>query len=143
MSMNMQKHFTQQRRSGNGYTMILAVVITTVVGAGIATTVLLSGLGISRSGLVTQQSMQARSLANACAEEALQKLRESLYYNGDETLTFSAGSCQILPISGTGNTQRTVKTTGSVGSVVRKVRIVIAQVHPTISLSSWLEVGDF
>ncbi|HLD20242.1 MAG TPA: hypothetical protein VJB93_03295 [Patescibacteria group bacterium] len=141
--MNTQKHFTRQQGSDNGYTMLLAVLITTAVGAGIAGTVLLSGLGTSRSGLVTQQSMQARSLGNACAEEALQKLRESLYYSGDEILTFSAGSCQILPISGTGNTNRTVETTGSVGTVIRKVRIVIAQVHPTISLSSWLEVGDF
>lgn len=123
--------------------MILAVLITTTVGASIASAVLLSGIGTTRSGVITQQSVQARSLANACAEEALQKLRESVYYTGDEMLAFSFGSCQILPISGVGNTNRTVETTGSVGTVVRKVRIVIAQVHPAILLSSWLEVADF
>jgi hypothetical protein len=127
----------------NGFVMLVSMLIVGAIGLGIGVTLLLLGLGTSRSSFTLVQSMQARSLANACAEESLEKLRESVYYTGNETKVFSTGTCQVQPITGTGNSNRTLETTGTVGPVVRKVKVVIQRVHPAPIITSWLEVPDF
>lgn len=119
--------------------MLLSVLVFGAVGLSVIISGLLLGVDASRSSLTLQQSIQARALANACAEEALQTLRESVYYTGNETLTFSTGTCEIQTISGTGNINRTVITTGNVGNVERTVQVEISTVHPTISITSWQE----
>jgi hypothetical protein len=81
--------------------------------------------------------------ADSCAEEALEKLREGVYYTGGETLTFSEGNCQIQTISGTGNFNRTVQTTGTVGTIIRKVEVIVSTVHPAITITSWKDVPSF
>lgn len=131
------------KKNQSGYIVLITVLVIGAIGVAIAVSVLLLGLGSSRSGFAMQQSSQAKSLVNACAEEALQKLRESVYYTGNESLTYSSGSCQIQTISGSGNSNRTIQTVGTVGTIQRKVKVVVGSVHPTIAITSWQEVADF
>lgn len=119
--------------------MLLSVLIFGVVGIAVVIAGLLLGVGYSRTSLALQQSIQAKALANACAEEALQTLRESVYYTGNETLTFNTGTCEIQTIGGNGNVNRTVTTVGTIGTIQRTVQVEIAAIHPTISITSWQE----
>lgn len=126
-----------------GYVALLSTLFLVAIGGVVAGSVILLGLGFSKTSFALDQSTQAKALANACAEEALEKLRESVYYTGSESLTFSDTSCQIQVISGVGNSSRTIQTIGTVGTHQRKVKVVVTTVHPTIVISSWQEVADF
>lgn len=111
------------------------------VGVAIATSLLLLGIGSSRTAFVHEQSEQARALANACAEEGLEQIRSSTLYTGTGTLTLGQGTCSYTVIN-TGGTTRTVTSSGTVGTVVRKISILVTTLNPTITLSSWQEVAN-
>ena len=127
----------------SGFIALLAVLFLAAIGTGAGISLLILGLTSSQSSFSFESSFRARMLANACAEEALERLRESIYYTGNEVINFSLGSCQIMTISGTGNLNRTVQTTGSFGTVVRKVKVITTRIHPQILVTSWQEVADF
>lgn len=131
--------------ASKGFVTLLSVVVLGAIGLSITTSLLLFGAGSSHTSIVRMRSLQAKVFANACAEEALQKLRESVYYQGNETLIFSGGSCDIqsIPIGGIGNNGRTVQVIGKAGSVERRVRVIISTVHPTVLIASWQEIGTF
>lgn len=123
-----------------GYITLLSTLFLVAIGGVVAGSIILLGLGSSKTSLALQQSNQAKALANACMEEALQKLRESIYYSGNQTIAFTSGSCQIQTITGTGNSNRTIQTTGTLDTIQRKVTVVVTTIHPAISISSWQEV---
>ena len=127
----------------SGFITLVSVLVVGAVGLSIAVSLLLLGLGSSRTSFALQESNEAKALANACAEEALQKLRESVYYAGNETKTFTLGSCQIQAVSGTGNLSRTLQTVGIVRQTQRKVKVIVSRVHPIPGITSWQEVADF
>lgn len=127
----------------SGYITLLSTLFLVVIGGTVASSLILLGLGFSRTSFVLNQSNQVKALANACMEEALQRLRESVYYTGNQTFVFTYGSCQIQTIIGVGNFNRTVQTTATSGSIQRKTKVVVTTIHPTIIISSWQEVGDF
>ena len=143
--MRSPKHSLAPRVSAesSGYAVLISVLLITAVGGAIAVSLLLIGVGSSRTSFAFQQSIQARGLADACAEEALQRLRESVWYGGGETLVLNTGICEIQAIAGTGNANRTIQTTGSVGTIKRKVKVVITTIHPAPVVSSWQEVASF
>lgn len=113
------------------------------IGISIAVSGMLLGVGFSRNALVIEQSNQAKALANACSEKALESLRENVNYAGNETVNLGQGSCQIFAVLGSGNTNRTVEASGTVNSITRKVQVDIAVVSPQIQLTDWQEVVDF
>lgn len=126
--------------NSQGFIALISILVISAIGGTIAVGLILLGVNSTRTSLVYTQSAQARALANACAEEALMKLRESIYYSGNETLTLTTGNCQIQAISGSGNTSRTINTSATVSNAIRKVQVVVATINPTISITSWQEV---
>lgn len=145
MSTPMQKRLQPRQAFAreHGFITLVAVLVFAAVGLAIGTSLLLSGVDASRTNAILWQSLRAREFATYCAEEALEKLKENIYYSGDETLLLSGGSCEIKPISGNGNTSRTIEVVGVVGDVVRKIAIRVETIHPSTTLSSWKEVADF
>lgn len=88
----------------------------------------------------------AQNVANGCAETALRKLRDTPTYSGNETITFPAGeSCKILPILGTGTTNRVIQAQGfSVGAfATKRTQVRVATVAAHMIITSWEEVADF
>jgi hypothetical protein len=131
---------TYNRGGSDGYIALLSVIIVGAAGMAIGLALLLSGTNSQRSSLVTQQSIQARQLAHGCAEEALQKIHESIGFTGTNSLTLGAGSCNYT-ITSTGATTRTITTNGMVGGVVRKVAVYATINSSSISITSWQEVS--
>lgn len=129
--------------NNNGFIALISILAISAIGGTIALGLILLGINSTRTSLIYTQSAQARALANACAEEALMRLRESIYYSGNETLVLTSGSCQIQTVSGSGNINRTINTTATVYNTTRKVQVVVATVNPAISLTSWQELADF
>jgi len=115
-----------------------------VVGAvSLAISVLLLEIGLTSSltSASVQWSVEARGYADACAEAALEMIRVDPTYIGTGSLTFNTNKSCSYTISGT-SPNKTVNTTGTNVTVIRKVRLTTDQVYPTIRIVSWAEVAD-
>ena len=123
-----------------GFITLVSVLVASAVGLSIALSLLLLGLGSSRTGFALNQSANARALANACAEESLRGVKNSLLKAGTSTLTLPDGTC-VYAITNTGEQNRTITASGMVGAVIRKVNISISQITPFIVVTSWQEGG--
>ena len=120
----------------------MSVIILSSIGIAIGTAILLIGLGSSKSRLALEHSNQAKGLVNACAEEALNKIRASINFSGSGSLILGQGSCNYEVIN-LGGQNREVRSSANISGVVRKVKILINQINPKINATSWQEVADF
>lgn len=125
--------------SQHGYVALISVLIMSAVAIAIGTTLLISGTDGQRSTLILQQSMQARNLANACVEEALQQMHDSTTFTGTNNLSIGQGTCTYT-VTNTGGSNRTIDTIGTVGNVVRKNQVYVTIGASSISVTSWQEV---
>lgn len=126
----------------SGYITLLSVLIASAVITAIAITLLLSGVNASRQTQTLETSRRANSFAKACAEEALEQVRDSSSFSGSGGLTFGGGTCSYSVVN-TGGDSRLVQTTGISASVVRRIKITIDAINPRINVASWQEVTDF
>ncbi len=129
-------------RYARGYVTLVSVLILGAVGVAIAVALLTLGLGASRTAFVAEQSASARALADSCVEEALEQIEQSNTYTGTASLTLGQGSCTYT-VTSQGNQDRTLTASGTVGTVVRKVKVVISKITPSFTFSTWQEVADF
>ncbi len=145
MSMITIKHSMEQRPCDNyqkGFIALITVLVIGAVGVAITVSLLLLGLGSSRTSFSLEQSNQAKALANACAEEALQQIRDSIPFEGSGGLTSGQGSCSYTVTKLTGQ-NRTITASGTVGTIIRKVSIALDKIVPDINITSWQEVTDY
>jgi len=128
------------QRGQSGYIALLAVLIMGAASLATALALLMTGTDSQRSTLITQQSVQSRSLATACAEEALQQMHDNTAFTGTNTLTLGQGGCSYT-VTNLGGSSRTVVATGTVGNVVRKLTISATIGASSISITSWQETS--
>jgi len=125
-----------------GYITLVSVLVVSAVGVAIAVSLILLGLGSSRTSFANEQSNQAKGLANSCVEEALQQIRDSTPFTGAGNLTLGQGTCTYI-VTSQGGQNRTIISSGTVGTIIRKVKIIIDKINPTIQVVSWQQVADF
>lgn len=125
-----------------GYVTLLSVLIVGSIGAALAVSLILLGLGSSRTSFALHESTLAKALSDACAEEALEKIRDVPSFSGNGVLNFGQGICNFT-VQSTGGENRTVSVSSTVGSVVRKVKITLDKITPQINIVSWQEIADF
>ncbi len=144
MNISIKKHFMEAPQYANhtGYIALMTVLAAGLVAASITVSLLLLGVSQTKTAIISDQSERAKSLANACAEEALQQIRDQTSYTGADTLTFGADSCTYT-IADLGGENRQISAAGNVSTTVRKVSITISAISPLITISSWQEVADF
>lgn len=128
-------------RTTRGYALLLVVLVVGAASVTIATTLLLLGADALRTASIKELSAKARALAHGCAEEGLEQIRESSNFSGYGTLTIEGNACGYDVVN-LGGQNRRVNASSTVGSVVRKVRVEVGGINPTISVSSWQEVVD-
>ena len=124
-----------------GYITLLSVLVIGAVGISIAVSLLLFGLSSSRTSFALEQSNQARGIANACAEEAMQQIRNSTPFTGIGNLSLSKGTC-LYTVNSQGEQNRTITSFGTVGTIIRKVKVTIGAINPQIKVISWQEVAE-
>ena len=133
---------TNARQNNFGYIAILSILIVGAIGTVVVLSLILLGLNSSRTSFAVNQSEQAKLLADTCAEEALQVLWDNPSFIGSDNLTVAGGSCSYTIID-LGGVSREIRSAGSIGSLVRKVKVIISQIKPSIKVISWQEVPDF
>jgi uncharacterized protein (UPF0333 family) len=134
--MNQNKKFFNKKK---GFVTMFSVLIFGTVALAIASSVLLLGLGASKTGFVIEESAKAKSLANLCAEASLQEIRNLTSFVGTNTISVGSNSCTYTVVDN-GVENRTINVDGVVGTVVRKILITIDQINPSINITSWQEV---
>jgi type II secretory pathway pseudopilin PulG len=128
--------YTVRGPGRNGYITLISVLIIGIMGMSIITSLLLSGVGSSRSAIVISQSAEATVLAHSCAEEALEQIREVTAFTGAGSLELPGGTC-TYEVTDEGGEARSITTTGAVGTVGRKMTLEISSIVPTIVVASW------
>jgi len=135
----MSKKPEARPHDSRGFITLVSVLVVGAVGLSIGLSLILLGLDSSRTSFTLHQSAQARGLANACAEEALRLIKNSIAFTGTAMPTLGSGTCTYT-VTNTGGQARTIAASGTVGTIVRKVSISITQITPFIAISSWQEV---
>lgn len=136
------KHKKWYNKKNEGFITLMSVLVVGAVGVAITLSIILLGVGSSRTSFAVEQSNQSKALANACAEEALQQIRDSALFTGSGNLALGQGTCDYT-VTSQGGQNRTITTVGTVGTIVRKVKVVVDQITPIIQIVSWQEVADF
>ncbi|HEX7963503.1 MAG TPA: hypothetical protein VF466_02830 [Candidatus Saccharimonadales bacterium] len=125
-----------------GYVALISVLIVGAAATAIGLALLSIGADAARSGLITQQGQQARSLASACAEEALQAVHDNVAYTGTTNIaSIGQGSCSYTVAIATPTT-RTITASGTVGNTKRKIQSTGTLAAGTLTTNAWTEVGD-
>ena len=122
-----------------GYVALISVLIVGTATLAVGLSLLINGSDSQRVTLSSQESTQARKLADACVEEALQKMNETISFTGTNTLTLGQGGCSYT-VTNTGGSARTIVTSGIVGETTRKVQVYVT-ITTSISITSWQEVS--
>ncbi len=126
-----------------GYMLLITILIIGTVSTAIVASLLFLGTQSSTVSLSVQQSTEAMALAQGCAEYALQKLRDSPSYGGDENIVLGNGYCEVLPVGGTGNSNRLLCAEGRVGENYRRLELIVKEILPQTKIYSWQEVSIF
>ena len=124
-----------------GFVALISILIASAVSVAVVTSVLLLGVGSSKTRLAVEQSSKARSLTDTCAEIALENIRENSSYSGSVSLSLGDGLC-LFSVALT-NGIWTINASGTVGAIVRRAKVVVTSASPKINVSSWQEVADF
>lgn len=127
-------------RKPHGFVTLISVLIMGAVGVAIMSALILQGLGSSRTSFASQQSLQARGLADACGEIALGTIRSNTSYTGTTNLTIGSGTCTFT-VTNTGGSTRNISAAGTVATIVRHISISVATVSP-VTAASWQEVAN-
>lgn len=126
--------------NSDGYVALMTVLIVGAASIAISLALLTAGTDSQRSALVTQQATQARALASACVEEALQQMHDSTSYTGTNNLSLGQGTCTYT-VTNTGGSNRTIDATGTVNGDIRKLKVYATIGASSISITSWQEVS--
>lgn len=124
-----------------GFSTLFVVIVLGSVALGLILYLSTSSLWSIRSSIGSATSNQTRALIDACAEVALETMRENTSYTGSDSVTLEGNMCSYTVISNGGDV-RTITVMGTIGNITRKLRITSTAFNP-ILISSWQEVGDF
>lgn len=131
-----------ETKNNSGFAVLIGVLIVGAFGVAVALYLVLSGLYSYQNSFVREQSAQAKTLANACAESALNHIQLCSTTNGTGSVQIDGQTCSYEIIINSEQT-RIVQSSATVGSAVRKVKVLVSQIYPLVVVESWQEVADF
>ncbi len=126
-------------KNSGGFITLMSVIVTSAVGIAIGVAILLLGVSSSQTSIVVEQSSHAKNLATACVEDALERIKELPSFTGLGNLVLGQGTCSYSVIGA--SPPKTINATGTVSTVIRKVRATVSQINPKI-IYTWQEVAD-
>lgn len=133
------------RRREGGFVTLLSIMIIGAITAAIMTTVVLVGIGATKNSLTDNSDRQALALADACAETALVLIQATTSYTSASAVTVSplgAGSC-THQVTASGPNGKIIDASGTVGTVTRRIKVLLSATSPSLTVTSWQEVAAF
>lgn len=124
-----------------GFATLLVIIILGSIITALVLYITTTGLWSIMGSVNDKNSVQADQIASACAEVAMEAMRENNSFTGSGSQTIGANTCNYTVTSGGGN-NRIIQVTGIVGNITRKLLITTSEFNPIV-VSSWQNVGDF
>lgn len=118
----------------DGYIALVALLVVVTAALTIGIAVSLEGIEEIQMSYGGSQSANAKSLANACIEEGLERLRNNWVSYSPYTLSIAPDSC-IIDIVVNGNSA-TLNATGTVDIYKQKIEM---QVDNSLNVINWQE----
>lgn len=131
-----------KEKNNSGFAVLIGVLIVGAFGVAVALYLILSGLYSYQNSYLLEQSARAKILTNACVESALNHIQLCSIISGSGSVQIDGQTCNY-EIAVDSEQGRTIKSTATVGTVVRKVKVIVSQIMPVIIVDSWQEVSDF
>ena len=136
--------------SRHGYIALLSVLIISAVAASTVLILFITSLSTSLNSADTSRGKVAKSLSEACAELALQRLTDGSVdpCNVPSAICsapypLSQGSCNIVSIVNTSGTTWRIRTTGTttIGSITKFLEIEANRASTSVAatVNSWKE----
>ncbi len=126
-----------------GFIALTSILVLSAIFLSVSVSVAMRSIAQTGTSFGLSAAYTANSLSTLCVEYALIELTRTLNYTGDETIVLDGESCDILTISGSGNTNRTIQTISTVAEHTRRTEVVISEISPDIAIVSWESVTDF
>lgn len=120
-----------------GFSTLLVVILLGSVALALALTLSTSSVWSIRGSMDSRSSNKARGLVNACAEVALEKIREDNTFSGSSSVVLDSNTCNYT-ISNIGGNTRGIIVSGIVNGITRNLNITTSAFNPLI-ISSWQE----
>lgn len=120
-----------------GFSTLFVVIILGGIAVSLAVMLSTSSVWSIRGSRDATAAATARSLTNACAEVAIEAIRENNAYIGSDTVILGGDTCTYT-VTNTGASNRTITVTGSVANSISKVQINTDAFNP-IHVVSWQE----
>jgi len=121
-----------------GFSTLLIVILLGAASLTLVLALSTSSVWSIKSSIDTKNSNHAKSLVNACAEVALETIRENNSYVGTSNVVLNGNTCTYI-ITNTGGANRGITISGSVKEIIRKLSITTSAFNPLV-ISSWQEV---
>jgi hypothetical protein len=134
-----KKYYNNKRQ--NGFILLITVIVLGVVGIAVTVSLLLLGIGMTKSNFSWESAQIAKGMANTCAEEGLNNLQANVNYTGTGSVTIGSNSCSFT-VTNTGGTTRSVSASATVRGSTRRVNVTVSAVTPKITVSQWAEVAN-
>ena len=126
------------KQNQRGFSTLLIVILLGGVALSLTLALSTSSVWSIRGSIDSKTSNITKSLVNACAEIALEAMRENNSYTGTSNVLLNNNTCSYT-VANTGGTTRSVIISGTVAGITRKINITTSSFNP-ITISSWLEV---
>jgi hypothetical protein len=124
-----------------GFSLSIAVLIIAAIFASLSIGMIFRSLHAADSLAILDEARRADIYARSCLSLALRELQSEYNYAGGNTMVFPGGECQVLSVSGSTSTNRTIHVEARVRDVGRKMELEVIDLYPRPELGS-LFVGN-
>lgn len=131
------KNTNKYNLKNEGFSTLFVVIILGSLSLALSLSLSTSSVWSIKSSINSKNLYQAKSLVNACAEVALETIRENNNYIGTNNVVIDGNTC-TYSVSNTGGNTRYISVSGSVRDVFRKLDINTSSFNPLV-IYSWIE----
>lgn len=146
MNMIFQKHFMAMQQLINkkerGFIVLISTLVVGAVAVAITASIILLGLSSSRVSFSLVNKIQSYWAGNGCVEEVLEDIREDTSFAGSGHYAIGQGYCDYTIIN-TGGENREIRSEGVVNDTYTRIKVIVSDINPQITIDSWQEVDAF
>ncbi|MFA6354851.1 MAG: hypothetical protein WCW65_00265 [Candidatus Paceibacterota bacterium] len=121
-----------------GFSTMFVVIILGSVALTLSLGLSISSVWSIKSSVNTMTTNKTKALVDACAEVALEIIRENNNYTGIGNVTLNTNTCTYI-VENTGGTTRLITITGELSGIIRHLNVTTSSFNPLV-ISSWEEV---
>ncbi len=124
------------------YITIVTVITISAVSIAVVISLIFSSVGAAKIGLSLNNLSQSEVAAEACAEEALERIRNDKNYNSSFNLSLSNANCSASVLKNS-DSHFIIRSTGLSGESLSRLLVETSQTEPKIILNKWQKVANF